>query len=128
MDLHLTPTQGLQVTEVAEDLNQELEAPQLRKALEEEKVIEKPVDLSSSESLVSEDKIITEKIEETDDCDDKTDIAPSVVTEESILGEAKLNDELVKTFDTSSEAKGPEMVKTADTRQQDAENNNMKLA
>lgn len=127
MDLHLTPTQGLQVTEVAEDLNQELEAPPQRKALEEEKVIGKPVDLSSSESLASEDKIITQKIEETDDCDDKTDIAPSVVTEESILGEANLNDELVKTFDTSSEAKGPEMVKTADTRQQDAEVDNMKL-
>ncbi|KAF7130071.1 hypothetical protein RHSIM_Rhsim10G0017100 [Rhododendron simsii] len=127
MDLHLTPTQGLQVTEVAEDLNQEFEAPPPRKALEEEKVIEKPVDLSSSESLASEDKIITEKIEETDDCDDKTDIAPSVETEESILGEANLNDELVKTFDTSSEAKGPEMVKTADTRQQDEEVDNMKL-
>ncbi|KAI8533634.1 hypothetical protein RHMOL_Rhmol10G0024500 [Rhododendron molle] len=126
-DLHLTPTQGLQVTEVAEDLNQELEAPPPRKALEEEKVIEKPVDLSSSESFASEDRIITEKIEETDDCDDKTDIAPSVVTEESILGEANLNDELVKTFDTSSEAKGPEMIKTADTRQQDAEVDNMKL-
>ncbi|XP_058188179.1 uncharacterized protein LOC131304802 isoform X2 [Rhododendron vialii] len=111
MDLHLTPTQGLQVTAPEKDLNQELEAPPPRKALEEEKVIEKPVDLSSLESLASEDKIITETIEETDDCNDKTD----------------LNDELVKTLDTSSEAKGPEMFKTADTRQQDAKVDSMKL-
>lgn len=115
-------------SKVAEDLNWESEAPLLgRELVEEIQVIEKPVDISSSESLVSEDKIIQEKIEETEDFDDQTDITSSEVTEESILGEAKLNDELVKALDTSSEAKGQDTVKTSDTRQLDSEVDSIKL-
>ena len=80
-DLDVTPTQSLESTDsdsltemvkpkVAEDFNQEFESSPITKTLEEEiqRVVEKPVDDSSSVSEVSEEKINKENTKDTDHC------------------------------------------------------------
>ncbi|GFY87222.1 hypothetical protein Acr_05g0008610 [Actinidia rufa] len=54
-------------------------------------------------------------------------LTPTVVTEVTRSREFQLNDEPVEVLDTSSKAKSLETGKTADSRQQEAEVDNMKL-
>ncbi|KAG5534808.1 hypothetical protein RHGRI_022803 [Rhododendron griersonianum] len=78
----------------AQDLNQESEASPMAEVLEDEtKNIEKPVDVSILASEESDKKMKGEKIEDTEICDEETDIAPTVATDLSSLGEVQLNDE-----------------------------------
>ncbi|KAL7190334.1 hypothetical protein ACSBR2_022584 [Camellia fascicularis] len=139
-DLDLTPIQSLETTasndntemvksKLAEDLNQESEASSMKITTSDEikKPIEKPVNVSSLVSEVSEEKFEEENIEDTENCDDDTNIAPTVLTDVTNLGEVQLNDKPVKALDTSSDAKSLEPATIADTSQHDAEVDSMKL-
>ncbi|CAL5325681.1 unnamed protein product [Camellia sinensis] len=139
-DLDLTPSQSLETTasndntemvksKLAEDLNQESEASSMKITMKDEikKPIEKPVNVSSLVSEVSEEKFEEENIEDTENCDDDTNIAPTVLTDVTNVGEVQLNDKPVKALDTSSDAKSLEPATIADTSQHDAEVDSMKL-
>ncbi|KAL6994393.1 hypothetical protein U1Q18_012498 [Sarracenia purpurea var. burkii] len=109
-----------------EDLNKESEASPMKKVLEEEiKKVGKPTDVSGSVSEGLGEKIKKENIEERETCDDETAIAPTAVTEEPILGEIQLNDEPVKTIDTSADSQSPQATNTTHTSQHDTKFDSM---
>ncbi|KAA8548144.1 hypothetical protein F0562_004595 [Nyssa sinensis] len=133
-DPDLEPNENLEATDsnvdtetlksnVAEDLNWEAEASSMTKALEEEmkKACQKPVHVTSSVSEVSE-----ENIEVAANCKEKIDSTPTVVTEETSLGEVQ-QDKSVKAFDISSDTKSPETTKTTDSIPQGEEVASVKL-
>ncbi|XP_059645597.1 uncharacterized protein LOC132287110 isoform X2 [Cornus florida] len=114
-----------------EDINWESEASAMTKTcLEEElkKANENPVDVSSSVPEGIEEKIKEEEVEETGNCNDKTDAAAKVVTKETSLEEIQQDDKSVKASDTSSETKILETIQTTEPSLQDEEIDSMKLA
>ncbi|XP_052189137.1 uncharacterized protein LOC127799274 [Diospyros lotus] len=112
-----------------EDLQQESEESAISKTQDKEikEVIKKPADMSSLASEVSEEKIKEESIEEADNGDNEIAIAPGMITEATGLAEVQLNDMLAKVLDSISESKSLQTSKTADTSQQDAEVDSMKV-
>ncbi|KAA8530199.1 hypothetical protein F0562_004908 [Nyssa sinensis] len=110
---------------VAEDLNWEVEASPLTKASEEEMetACEKPVDVTSSVSEGSEE----ENLEVADACDEKTDTLPTVVMPDRSLGKIQLDNKSLKAFDTSSDSKNPETIRTTETSPQGEEVDSLKL-